>query len=123
MNFSGVCLVTRDVPALAGFYMEVLNATADGNEAHMELTTERAGLAIFSIKGMEEMAPGCMQDCGSGSVTLMFEVKDVDEEFERLKKLKVEMVKRPETYPWGARSFWFRDPDGNIVDFYSNVRK
>ncbi len=123
MNFRGVCLITDDVPALAGFYMKILNATADGNEAHMEVKTDGAGLAIFSIKGMEEMVPGCMKDCGSGSVTLMFEVKDADEEFERLKKLDVEMVKLPETYPWGARSFWFRDPVGNIVDFYTVVKK
>jgi predicted ester cyclase len=30
----------------------------------------------------------------------------------------VPVVKPPETYPWGRRSAWFRDPDGNIINFY-----
>jgi uncharacterized glyoxalase superfamily protein PhnB len=33
----------------------------------------------------------------------------------------IKMVKPPQTHPWGARAFWFRDPDGNIVDFFSRV--
>jgi catechol 2,3-dioxygenase-like lactoylglutathione lyase family enzyme len=70
---------------------------------------------------MEEMAPGSMQGAGYGSFTIGFEVEDVDEEYERLKTLGVRFVKLPATYPWGARSVWFRDPDGNIVDFYSHV--
>ena len=41
----------------------------------------------------------------------------VDAEYERLKALGVEFVKLPKTHPWGSRSFWFRDLDGNIVDF------
>jgi catechol 2,3-dioxygenase-like lactoylglutathione lyase family enzyme len=51
----------------------------------------------------------------------MFEVEDVDAEYERLKALDVEFVMLPTTHPWGARSFWFRDPDGNIVDFFANL--
>ena len=35
----------------------------------------------------------------------------------------VEFVMLPTTHPWGARSFWFRDPDGNIVDFFANLRE
>ena len=31
------------------------------------------------------------------------------------------IVKPPTTQPWGRRSVWFRDPDGNIVNFYADV--
>jgi hypothetical protein len=34
----------------------------------------------------------------------------------------MEFVKPLQTHPWGARSFRFREPDGNLVDFYSNVK-
>jgi uncharacterized glyoxalase superfamily protein PhnB len=70
---------------------------------------------------MESMAPLSMQGAGHGSFTTMFEAKDVDAEYERLKALDVEFVMPPTTHPWGARSFWFRDPDGNIVDFFANL--
>jgi catechol 2,3-dioxygenase-like lactoylglutathione lyase family enzyme len=49
-------------------------------------------------------------------------VEDVDTQYERLKALGVTLIKLPATYPWGARSVWFRDPDGNIIDFYSLVQ-
>ncbi len=47
----------------------------------------------------------------------MFRVDDVDKEFDRLKKIIKEFMTIPTTYPWGARSLQFRDPDGNIIDF------
>jgi len=30
-------------------------------------------------------------------------------------------VKPPTTQPWGNRSIYFRDPDGNLINFYSRV--
>ncbi|MBN1976763.1 MAG: VOC family protein [Anaerolineae bacterium] len=121
MKFAGICLITDNVPALADFYAKVLGVKAEGDGVHAELNTEGAGMAIFSAEGMESMASHSMQGAGRGSFTTMFEVKDVDAEYERLKALGVEFVMLPTTHPWGARSFWFRDPDGNIVDFFANL--
>jgi uncharacterized glyoxalase superfamily protein PhnB len=123
MRFTGVCLTTQNVPALAAYYARVLGVQAVGDDTHAELHTEGAGMAIFSVAGMEGMAPGSMRGAGVGGVTIMFEVKDVDAEYKRLQGLGVEFVKPPQTHPWGARSFWFRDPDGNIVDFFSRIAR
>jgi catechol 2,3-dioxygenase-like lactoylglutathione lyase family enzyme len=119
MKFDGICLITRNVPALADFYARVLGVKAEGDETHAELHTDGAALVIFSIRGMEQMAPGSMQGAGTGCITLGFEVQDVDLEYERLKTDGVVFILLPTTHPWGARSFWFRDPDGNIVDFFA----
>ena len=122
MKFTGICLVTESVPVLVQFYSRILGCQAEGNNTHAEFEISGLSLAIFSRLGMEELAPGSMQGAGSGNFTIGFEVEDVDAEYERLKALEVTFVKPPATYPWGARSVWFRDPDGNIVDFYSRVR-
>jgi uncharacterized glyoxalase superfamily protein PhnB len=123
MKFTGICLITENVPGLVRFYEKIFNSQAEGNETHAELIIAGVGLAIFSKAGMEQMAPGSMRQAGYGSFTLMFNVDDVDAEWERLQTLGVEFVKPPQTHPWGARSFWFRDPDGNIIDFLSSVTK
>jgi len=112
-------LITHRVRLLAEFYAAVLGVALEGDDQHMLLATEGAELAIFAIEGMEAMAPGCTKGAGYGSATLMFEVSDVDAEYVRLRGMGVEIVKLPQTHPWGARSVWFRDPDGNIVDFYT----
>lgn len=122
MKFTGVCLVTENVPALVQFYSKVLDCLAEGDDTHSEFTVGGLGLAIFTRQGMEDMAPGSMQGAGYGGVTIAFQVEDVDARYEQLQALGVEIVKPPATYPWGARSVWFRDPEGNIVDFYSRVQ-
>jgi catechol 2,3-dioxygenase-like lactoylglutathione lyase family enzyme len=123
MKFTGICLITKNVPALVDFYTEALGVNAEGDDTHAELKTEGAQIAIFSVDGMESLAPLSMQAAGHGSFTIGFEVQDVDREYERLKALGVEFVKLPATHPWGARSVWFRDPDGNIVDFFTILPK
>ena len=50
---------------------------------------------------------------------LEFRVADVDQEYGRLQSLVKIWVKPPTTQPWGTRSIYFRDPDGNLVDFYT----
>lgn len=41
----------------------------------------------------------------------------IDAEFERLKKLGVEIVDPPTIRPWGAKNMSFLDPDNNLVTF------
>jgi hypothetical protein len=45
----------------------------------------------------------------------------VDSEYQKVKKLVTEFVQEPTTMPWGNRSLLFRDPDGNLVNFFTPV--
>jgi|SRR5579862_6081557 catechol 2,3-dioxygenase-like lactoylglutathione lyase family enzyme len=121
MLFNGICLVTADVKRARLFYEEVLRTSFKGDDTFAWLQDARGSFSIFSLKGMEEMAPGSMKGAGYGSYTIEFEVDDVDREFERLKVAGVEFVKEPTTQSWRRRSVWFRDPDGNIVNFYKSL--
>jgi uncharacterized glyoxalase superfamily protein PhnB len=117
MEFAGICLITENVPALAKFYSQVLGVEVADGDIHVELKTKGASIAIFSSKGMEAMALGSTKDLGYGSVSMLFLVEDVDLEYERLRKAGVEFLMLPTTHPWGSRSFFFKDPDGNIITF------
>jgi catechol 2,3-dioxygenase-like lactoylglutathione lyase family enzyme len=121
VRVNGISIVTDDIPRLRDFYTAVLRTTADGDDAFAALRTNGAALSLFLRAGMEAMAPGSMRGAGTGSFTLEVQVDDVDGEYERLVALDVAFVKPPTTQPWGRRSVWFRDPDGNIVNFYANV--
>jgi len=121
MKFTGICLITEDVSRLVEFYKEMLKAEAVGDENNARILLEDSYIDIFSKQGMERMSPGSTLNAGYGSYTIEIEVADVDKEFARLKNIT--MLKLPETYPWGRRSCWFRDPDGNIINFYSSLSK
>ncbi|MDF2652118.1 MAG: glyoxalase [Paenibacillus sp.] len=49
---------------------------------------------------------------------LEFKVTNIDEEYERLKDLGVTFIKEPTVQPWGNKSFYFSDPDGNPISFF-----
>jgi catechol 2,3-dioxygenase-like lactoylglutathione lyase family enzyme len=120
-RFNGICIITRDVRRLCDFYRDVLEAEPEGDETFASFTSLGAVLAFYSELGMETLAPGSTQGAGRGAYTMEFEVQDVDREYERLTRLGVTIVKPPATHPWGRRSVWFRDPDGNIVNFSAPV--
>jgi catechol 2,3-dioxygenase-like lactoylglutathione lyase family enzyme len=85
---------------------------------YAEFQTGTAILAIFSVDAQEKYIPGAAQPASNKSAILEFEVSDVDLEYARLKTIVKDWVKLPTTQPWGTRSFYFRDPDGNLIDFY-----
>jgi len=121
VRFNGICLITRDVRKLAHFYKEVLQAEAEGDETTARIYVEGgAVLDLCAWEGVEGLAPGSMKGAGYGGISIDMETADVDAEYERLKD-RVAIAKLPETYPWGRRSFWFRDPDGNLLNFYETV--
>ena len=117
MKLSGICLETNDVPGLVDFYARILCASAEGDAVHSAFV--EAGLAIlnpgFLSQLKEQSAPGSSDK----SFTMMFEVDDVDAEYERLKKYNIEFTLLPTPQPWGARALWFNDPEGHKIDFYS----
>lgn len=124
MKFTGVCLITDDVISLMDFYKNLLQVEAVGDEVTARLGVEGSyHIDICPKQGMENLAPGSTSEIGHGGCTLEFEVDNVDEEYERLKNQNIKFIKLPSTYPWGRRSFWIRDLDGNIVNIFTNVNR
>ena len=120
-RFNGICIVTQDVRRLRDYYQNVLQELAEGDDTFATFSIPGSKLSICSAHLLEDMAAGAITGARSGNCVLEFEVKDVDKEYERLKALDVPFAKLPTTQPWGLRSVWFRDPDGNMVNFYAGV--
>ena len=119
MEFTGLSINTNNVPRLVDFYSKVLSAEAEGDDVH----------SVFSDFKLAIWNPGNIDDdkfkASERFFTLMFEVNNVDEEYERLKRsgVKIVFTSQPTTHPWGTRAFGFKDPDGNNIDFLSPVTK
>ncbi|HPJ02329.1 MAG TPA: VOC family protein [Candidatus Limiplasma sp.] len=121
MKFAGVCLIAENTKSLYPFYQTLL-----GEDGHWEgdehVDFQAAGLCIFSVQGMESMAPGSMAGRGSGKTVLSFDVENVDGLSEILLPLGATIVKPPQDHPWGLRSVWLKDPEGNILSIRCPVR-
>ena len=120
-RFSSVCLVARDLPRLRAFYEQVLRVKASGDGTFAEFSLPGAQLTLFAEPGLEAMVKGGLSMGALGHSILEFQVQDVDAEYERLRELDALVVKPPTTQPWGLRSVWFRDPEGQLINFFAPV--
>lgn len=124
MNFSSVRIITADIKRLIAFYEQVTGMPLTRyTDDFAELRTPQAALAIGSTNtlalfGGNEVAKAA----ANRSVIIEFSVEDVDSRYQELADfLGDNVVQKPTTMPWGNRSLLFRDPDGNLVNFFTPV--
>ena len=120
IQFTDVCFITEDVLRLRAFYETVYDVTAEGNEVHSFLIAGGVTFTFDYVAPLQENSVfRYVSTGGANNVVVGFNVDDVDAEYKRLLPLGVEILNQPTTHPWGARSFQFKDPDGNILNFRS----
>jgi catechol 2,3-dioxygenase-like lactoylglutathione lyase family enzyme len=120
MDFRSVRIITGDIKRLAGFYERVTGGTLTWyTEEFAELTTPHATLAIGSTGTFAQFSADGVRP-GGGSVIIEFLVDDVDQAYKDAGPLD-DVLQEPATMPWGNRSLLFRDPDGNLVNFFTPV--
>ncbi|GAA4545904.1 VOC family protein [Amycolatopsis samaneae] len=124
MQFVSVRVISDDVARLARFYEQATGLAARRPaEQFAELVGPSCTLAIGSAETMALFSAGAAVPESNRTAILEFRVEDVDREHERLRNLDdaPEIVQEPTTMPWGNRSLLFRDPDGNLINFFTPV--
>jgi predicted enzyme related to lactoylglutathione lyase len=122
MNFISVRIITSDVSRLVAFYEGVTGLAAKRYaEDFAELATPACTLAIGSERTVAQFAAGSARPADNRSCIIEFRVDDVDKEYGRIESVVGAFVQKPTTMPWGNRSLLFRDPDGNLINFFTPV--
>lgn len=122
MRCVSVRVITSDVARLVEFYERATGIEARWlADQFAEFVGPSCTLAIGGVQTMELFAAGAAVPESNRTAILEFLVEDVDQEYERLTSLAAvpEIVQKPTTMPWGNRSLLFRDPDGNLVNFFT----
>jgi catechol 2,3-dioxygenase-like lactoylglutathione lyase family enzyme len=122
MRFASARIITADIQPIVDFYqtvtgMDLILYTPD----FAELRTDTVVLAIGSVRTLQHFGGDHVASPGTNrSVIIEFLVDDVDAHYERIAAfLDDKVVQVPTTMPWGNRSLLFRDPDGNLVNFFT----
>ncbi|WP_330451253.1 MULTISPECIES: VOC family protein [unclassified Streptomyces] len=122
MDFVSIRIITTDVARLVEFYERATGGKATwATEDFAELRTAGATLAIAGTRTVPLFAPDSARPADNHSVITEFLVDDVDQVYENLAGFVTDFVTEPTTMPWGNRSLLFRDPDGNLVNFFTPV--
>lgn len=124
MNFVSVRLITADFERLVAFYEQATGLPLTRyTAAFAELRRPGATLAIGHTSTLAPFGGAHIASAAANrSAIIEFHVADVDAAYQRLADfLGAAVVQPPTTMPWGNRSLLFRDPDGNLVNFFTPI--
>ena len=124
MIFASIRIITANIKPLVRFYEQVTGLPViQYTDDFAELQTPSATLAIGSTRTLQLFGGDHIANAASNhSAIIEFRVEDVDGEYQKLVDILGDrIIQKPTTMPWGNRSLLFRDPDGNLVNFFTPV--
>lgn len=125
-KFNTIGLFTTDNASMVAFYRDVFGFQTEWNgvEPNVEMTLDGMRLIMFPQKDFEQMISRKLAyPFGlNGTMELSFDVPtfaDVDKEYERAVDMGATPVFKPTTEPWGQRTCYIADPEGNLIEISS----
>ena len=123
MNFVSIRIITADIKRLAHFYEQITGIPVTMyTEDFGELKTAACTLAMGSTRTLQLFGGNVARPADNHTAIIEFHVVDVDAEYRKLAEvINDSVVQAPTTMPWGNRSLLFRDPDGNLINFFTPI--
>ena len=126
MRLDGFGLFVDDMPAMIRFYRDVLGfeITEDENTSNVYLVKDGTLFLLYGRNDFEKMTGRKYQYTrgvnGHFEVALSVDTfADVDKEYARIIAQGGSPVLEPTTEPWGQRTCYIADPEGNLVEIGS----
>jgi lactoylglutathione lyase len=121
-NIDYTVIFARDMPAMRRFYEDVMRFPVDSELGPQWIVT-RVGGALLALTERGLMFNDASTPKGALSLQLAFRVapQEVDACADALRAAGVEITHPPTDQPWGHRTLFFRDPDGNVLEIYDDI--
>jgi len=129
-TFNTVGLFTNNNKATVEFYTKTFGFTTswDGVQPNVEMFLGNNRIILFPRSAFEQMVSKRFQylEGFNGTMELSFDVPtfaDVDKEYQNTLNCGAKSVLPPTTEPWGQRTCYVADPDGNLIEIGSFVKQ
>lgn len=121
MNLVSIRMITADVRRLARFCEQLAGISVTMyTEDVGELKTAACTLVMGSTCTLQLFGGDVPGPAENHTVIVEFRAGDVHAEHRTLTEpIGDSLVQEPTTMPWGNGSLLFRDPDGNLVKFFT----
>jgi lactoylglutathione lyase len=121
-NLDYTIIFARDLVAMRGFYERILGLKLE-RELGPSWIEFRVGSAILALTEHGLLFNDLPTPSGALSLQLAFRMSraEVDACAQALRELGVRIESGPTDRPWGHRTLFFRDPDGNVLECYAEL--
>ena len=115
-------IFARDMAAMRRFYGEVLKFSLL-RELSPGWIEYQIGGNTLALSRPHRTAKDTPTPAGSASLQLAFKVAapDVDRCADELLRHGVDLLEPPTNQPFGHRTLFFRDPDGNLLEVFAEI--
>ena len=126
MHLDGMGLLVHDMPAMIRFYRDVLGfeITEGENAVNVYLIKDGTLFMLYERKNFEKMTNRKYEYLKG--LNWHFEIalsvdtfEEVDAEYARVVAQGAQPVLKPTTEPWGQRTCYIADPEGNLIEIGS----
>jgi len=118
---NGVVLIVQDLDRCMAFYRDALGLPVTFSDpVSFAFQLEDQDFVLLTVPAavemMGEQAVSLNQEAGH-RMFLCADVEDVDAAYKTLTAKGVAFIKPPKDQPWGLRTAYFADPEGNLWEF------
>lgn len=126
MKLDGFGLLVKDMPTMVRFYRDVMGfeITEGENAQNVYLIKDGTLFMLYERKNFEKMTNKSYQYTqginGHFEIALYVDTfEQVDKEYHRIVGKGATPVMQPTTEPWGQRTCYIADPEGNLIEIGS----
>lgn len=130
MKLDGFGIMVDDMAVMIRFYRDVLGfeIKEDENTSNVFLEKDGTLFLLYRKKDFEKMAGQKFSYCTgiNGHFEIALSVENyaaVDSEYARITAAGAKSILEPTTEPWGQRTCYIADPEGNLVEIGSFVKE
>lgn len=122
-----ITILTDNVEKMKSFYQDVLGFSIKNDSgSYVEFDSPGVRFAICERSLMRDATgnPSFGEERRGQTFELAFPLdmpEQVDEAFAKIVAQGAVPVKEPEMMPWGQRTAFFADPDGNVHELFANL--
>ena len=121
-----VVLIVADLDRALLFYADTLGLRLQHRaDNYAQLKTGTTRLALYTRNAMGDILGAVLDppSLSAPSFELGFKVSDCDAAFAELVDAGAPSVARPTNRPWGQRTAYVRDPDGNLIELVQDLAR
>lgn len=129
MKLDGFGILVKDMPAMVNFYRDVLGfeIKEDENTTNVYLVKDGTLFLLYRRTDFETMTESKFEYANgiNGHFEIALSVENynaVDDAYKKALSKGATSVMKPTTEPWGQRTCYISDPEGNLIEIGSFIK-